>query len=71
MFKHFFTSLLQMIMFVLFTKIFHWNVFVEIITKLHDPGISNIKDVVACTLMIFICLFGIKPYSFSVYQCII
>lgn len=59
MFKHFFASILQMIMFVLFTKIFHLDMLIGVITKLLDPGISNFKDVIACTFMIFICLFGI------------
>ena len=59
MFKHFFASILQMIMFVLFTKICHFDILVDTIMKLFDPGISTFKDVIACTLMIFICLFGI------------
>lgn len=59
MFKHFFASILQMIMFVLFTKICHFDILIDTIMKLFDPGISTFKDVIACTLMIFICLFGI------------
>lgn len=57
--KHFVSSILQTIMFVLFTKSFLWDTLVSTILKLLDPGISNFEDVVTCTLIIFICLFGI------------
>lgn len=58
-FKHFVFTFIHAFCFVLFTKIFQWDIFVGVMKNLYDPGISNFKDVIACMMMVIICLFGI------------